>query len=61
MKPNLSLSKIIKDGLDNSEDLFFLAEPDAGLASKWCEEELDYWCNETVNRKAKTGNFFDWR
>jgi len=43
-KPGIDLPKLIKDGLDNSEYLIFLAEKKAALSS-WCLKELEYWCN----------------
>lgn len=43
MKPDINLPKLIRDGLDNSEYLIFLAEKDAAQ-SQWCAEELEYWC-----------------
>ncbi len=51
MKPDLSLPKLIRNGLDNSEFLIFLAEK-ASANSQWCGEELEYWCNpKMLNRK----------
>ncbi len=50
MKPDISLPKLIQDGLGNSEYLIFLAEK-ASADSQWCGEELEYWCNpEKLNR-----------
>ncbi len=50
MKPDLNLPKLIRNGLDNSEFLIFLAEK-ASADSQWCGEELEYWCNpEMLNR-----------
>ena len=43
MKPDISLPKLIRDGLENSEFLIFLAEK-ASAESQWCGEELEYWC-----------------
>jgi TIR domain len=44
MKPDVNLSKLVKDGLENSEYLIFLAEK-ASADSHWCCEELEFWCN----------------
>ncbi|MBP6810438.1 MAG: SUMF1/EgtB/PvdO family nonheme iron enzyme [Saprospiraceae bacterium] len=50
MKPDISLPKLIQDGLENSEYLIFLAEKDAA-SSVWCQQELEEWCNpEKLNR-----------
>lgn len=43
MKPDISLPKLIREGLENSEYLIFLAER-ASAESQWCGEELEYWC-----------------
>jgi|GEM_PF-4442611 len=43
MKPDISLPKLIRDGLEDSEFLIFLAEK-ASAESQWCGEELEYWC-----------------
>jgi len=43
MKPDISLPKLIREGLENSEYLIFLAER-ASAESQWCGEELVYWC-----------------
>ncbi|MEO6039437.1 MAG: toll/interleukin-1 receptor domain-containing protein [Saprospiraceae bacterium] len=43
MKPDISLPKLIREGLENSEYLIFLAEK-ASAESQWCGEELEYWC-----------------
>lgn len=43
MKPDVSLPKLIRDGLENSEYLIFLAEK-SSAESQWCGEELEYWC-----------------
>lgn len=43
MKPDMSLPKLIRDGLEDSEFLIFLAEKSAA-ESQWCGEELEYWC-----------------
>ena len=51
MVPGEGLSQLIRNGLDNSEYLLFLAEKQAAQ-SKWCESELDYWCN-TLKRKER--------
>lgn len=45
MKPDISLPKLIRDGLENSEYLIFLAEK-ASAESQWCGEELEMWCGE---------------
>jgi WD40 repeat protein len=45
LTPNLSLSSIIKKGLEESEFLLFLAE-EKSASSEWCQQELDYWCND---------------
>ncbi|MGI9159055.1 MAG: toll/interleukin-1 receptor domain-containing protein [Saprospiraceae bacterium] len=45
MKPDISLPRLIREGLDNSEYLIFLAER-SSAASQWCCEELAYWCGE---------------
>jgi hypothetical protein len=44
MKPDISLPKLIRDGLEDSEFLIFLAEK-ASAESQWCGEELEHWCN----------------
>ncbi len=44
MVPGDGLSQLIKNGLDNSEYLIFLAEKEAAQ-SVWCQDELEYWCN----------------
>lgn len=50
MKPG-SLSEQVREGLENSEYLIFLAEK-ASADSEWCGEELEYWCNaKNLNRK----------
>lgn len=38
-KPDISLPKLIRDGLENSEYLIFLAEKPSA-ESPWCGEEL---------------------
>lgn len=43
MKPDISLPKQIRDGLEESEYLIFLAEK-ASAESQWCGKELEYWC-----------------
>lgn len=43
MKPDISLPKLIRDGLENSEYLIFLAEK-SSAESQWCGEELEMWC-----------------
>lgn len=43
MVPNNDLPTAIKEGLDQSEYLIFLAEKGAAK-STWCREELEYWC-----------------
>lgn len=43
MRPDISLPKLIREGLENSEFLIFLAER-ASAESQWCGEELEYWC-----------------
>ena len=49
-KPDISLPKLIRDGLENSEYLIFLAER-ASAESPWCGQELEQWCNpEQLNR-----------
>lgn len=49
-KPDISLPKLIRDGLENSEYLIFLAEK-ASAESPWCVQELEQWCNpEKLNR-----------
>lgn len=48
MKPDISLPKLIRDGLKDSEYLIFLAEKDSA-ESQWCGEELEMWCGE-LNR-----------
>ncbi|MBK7939300.1 MAG: TIR domain-containing protein [Lewinellaceae bacterium] len=49
-KPDISLPKLIQDGLENSEYLVFLAEK-ASAESPWCGQELEQWCNpEKLNR-----------
>jgi formylglycine-generating enzyme required for sulfatase activity len=45
MKPDISLPRLIREGLDNSEYLIFLAER-SSAGSPWCCEELAYWCGE---------------
>jgi formylglycine-generating enzyme required for sulfatase activity len=45
MKPDISLPRLIREGLDNSEYLIFLAER-SSASSPWCCEELAYWCGE---------------
>lgn len=45
MKPDISLPKLIRDGLENAEYLIFLAER-ASAESQWCCEELEYWCGQ---------------
>ncbi|MFN0176634.1 MAG: toll/interleukin-1 receptor domain-containing protein [Saprospiraceae bacterium] len=53
MKPDISLPKLIQDGLENSEYLIFLAEKDAAN-SVWCQQELEEWCNpEKLNRSDR--------
>jgi len=50
MKPDISLPKLIREGLENSEYLIYLAEK-ASAESQWCNEELEYWCNpQQLNR-----------
>lgn len=49
MVPSNELSKLITDGLEQSEYLIFLAEKQAA-ESIWCRQELEYWC-ETLGRK----------
>jgi len=50
MTPDINLPKLIQDGLAKSEFLIFLAEKPSA-ESKWCIEELEYWCNPTkLNR-----------
>jgi Leucine-rich repeat (LRR) protein len=44
MKPDVSLPKLIREGLENSEYLIFLAEKPSA-ESQWCSEELEYWCS----------------
>lgn len=44
MRPDISLPKLIQEGLENSEYLIFLAER-SSAESQWCGEELEYWCN----------------
>ena len=48
MVPGEGLSQLIREGLDHSEYLLFLAEKQAAQ-SKWCQNELEYWCN-TLNQ-----------
>ncbi|MCE7921590.1 MAG: TIR domain-containing protein [Haliscomenobacteraceae bacterium CHB4] len=43
MRPDISLPKLIREGLENSEYLILLAER-ASAESQWCGEELEYWC-----------------
>ncbi|MEO1624935.1 MAG: hypothetical protein AAFV25_07240 [Bacteroidota bacterium] len=43
MVPDSDLSKLITDGLEQSEFLFFLAEK-GSATSTWCQDELEYWC-----------------
>ena len=49
--PGDGLSQLIKDGLEQSEYLLFLAEKQAA-ASNWCQDELEYWCH-TLKRTDK--------
>lgn len=50
MKPDISLPGLIRDGLEYSKYLIFLAEKPAA-ESQWCGEELEYWCNPShLNR-----------
>ena len=49
--PNLDLPATIKQGIDSSEYLIFLAEPESAI-SKWCIEELEYWVKD-LGRKDK--------
>ena len=48
MVPGNDLSNMIKKGLEQSEYLIFLAE-EASADSKWCRNELEYWC-KTLDR-----------
>jgi len=43
-RPDISLPKLIQEGLENSEYLIFLAER-SSAESQWCGKELEYWCN----------------
>lgn len=52
MKPDMSLPKLIQDGLKSSEYLIFLAEK-ASADSPWCSEELEYWCNPRKLNRAQ--------
>ena len=53
MKPDISLPKLIQDGLENSEYLIFLAEK-GSANSEWCQQELEEWCNpEKLNRSDR--------
>jgi cell division protein FtsL len=45
MVPGEGLSKLIREGLENSKYLLFLAEKEAAQ-SIWCKNELNHWCNE---------------
>lgn len=45
MKPDISLPKLIREGLEQSEYLIFLAEK-AAAESSWCGQELEIWCGE---------------
>lgn len=50
MVPGNDLSKLIKDGLKNSEYLIFIAEKESS-DSKWCQDELEYWCQDLKKSK----------
>ena len=51
MVPGEGLSRLIRDGLDNSEYLLFLADR-AAAQSIWCKGELEYWC-KTLGRSKE--------
>jgi hypothetical protein len=45
LKPGLDLPKMIKDALDQSDFLIYLASPSAA-SSPWVLDELDQWCSQ---------------
>jgi len=45
MVPDNDLSRLIQNGLEQSEFLIFLADQDSA-GSTWCQDELIYWCEE---------------
>lgn len=47
LKPGLDLPQMIKDALDQSEFLIYLASPEAA-ASPWVQDELNHWCSQSA-------------
>ncbi len=43
MAPNIDLSSAIKEGLEQSDYLIFIAE-EGSASSIWCQQEIEYWC-----------------
>lgn len=49
--PSHSLNEEIKKGLENSEYFILLADPICAT-SKWCQNEVEYWCDKLQKKES---------
>src|ERR1700752_795131 len=50
LRPGLDLPKMIRDALEQSEALIYIASPEAA-ASPWVQDELSQWCSSASRRQ----------